>query len=339
MAHEGFTEPFSDLFLPDEAETTQGVPHEDAGISLGDADDLDPATPFSEARPEPATDNETEGPTEAAVPVEEVIAELEAEIELKPLPMGLVLAVMNQKGGVGKTTTTINLGAALAQAGAKVLLVDFDPQGALSVGLGLNPNALDLTIYNLLLDRTVDLANVKAQSKIEGLDVLPANIDLSAAEVLLVSEVAREQALMRALASAKDIYNYILIDCPPSLGLLTINALTAADGVLIPLECEFFALKGMTLLMETIGKVKERLNPELEINGILPTMLDNRTIHGREVLSRVTDAFGDKLFKTVIHKTIRFAEAPVAGEPILTYAPTSVGAQEYRDLAREVMSR
>jgi chromosome partitioning protein len=255
------------------------------------------------------------------------------------LPAGRVVAVVNQKGGVGKTTSTINLGAALAIEGARVLLVDFDPQGALSVGLGLNPNSLDLTVYNLLLDASVTFEEVVQHCRIDGLDLIPSNIDLAGAEIMLVSEVAREQSLKRALAGAKDRYNYILIDCPPSLGLLTVNALTAAQAVLIPLECEYFALRGMALLMDTLTKIQERINPDLEIAGILATMLDARTIHGREVLSRVTDAFGDKLFKTIIHKTIKFAEAPVAGEPIVTYAPKSGGAREYRELAREVMSR
>jgi chromosome partitioning protein len=255
------------------------------------------------------------------------------------LPTGRILAVVNQKGGVGKTTSTINLGAALATQGARVLLVDFDPQGALSVGLGLNVNSLELTVYNLLLDASVTFDDVVQHSKIEGLDLVPSNIDLAGAEVMLVSEVAREQSLRRALAPAKARYNYILIDCPPSLGLLTVNALTAADAVVIPLECEYFALRGMALLMDTIHKIQERINPELEVEGILATMLDSRTIHGREVLSRVTDAFGDKLFKTIIHKTIKFAEAPVVGEPILRYAPASGGAREYQELAREVMSR
>ena len=255
------------------------------------------------------------------------------------LPVGRVVAVVNQKGGVGKTTSTINLGAALAIEGARVLLVDFDPQGALSVGLGLNPNSLELTVYNLLLDASVTFDEVVQHCRIDGLDLIPSNIDLAGAEIMLVSEVAREQSLKRALAGAKDRYNYILIDCPPSLGLLTVNALTAAQAVLIPLECEYFALRGMALLMDTLTKIQERINPDLEIAGILATMLDARTIHGREVLSRVTDAFGDKLFKTIIHKTIKFAEAPVAGEPIVTYAPKSGGAREYRELAREVMSR
>ncbi|MCA1839349.1 MAG: AAA family ATPase [Actinobacteria bacterium] len=334
MAHEGFIEPFSDLFLPEDL----GEPESSAPVPEAPQAQLLPGPAEAPAQV-PKPDSSEQGSLASDPGLEPQEQMPASEIEMKPLPQGMIIAVMNQKGGVGKTTTTINLGAALAEQGAKVLLVDFDPQGALSVGLGLNSNELDLTVYDLLMDRTVALENTKANSKLEGLDVLPANIDLSAAEVLLVSEVAREQALLRALAPAKATYNYILIDCPPSLGLLTINALTAAAGVLIPLECEFFALKGMTLLMETIAKVQERLNPTLVVQGILPTMLDTRTVHGREVLSRVADAFGDKLFKTVIHKTIRFAESPVAGEPILTYAPSSVGAQEYRDLAREVMSR
>ncbi|HEX2259816.1 MAG TPA: ParA family protein [Actinomycetota bacterium] len=277
----------------------------------------------------------------AAVAAEEALdAVLGAEREVSTaMALGRVVAIVNQKGGVGKTTSAINLGAALSEEGARVLLVDFDPQGALSVGLGLNPSSLDLTVYNLLLDRDVSFDEVVTPTKVEGLDLIPSNIDLSAAEVVLVSEVAREQMLKRCLAPAQSFYNYILIDCPPSLGLLTVNALTAAHAVVIPLECEYFALRGMALLMDTIGKVQERLNPGLEVLGILATMLESRTIHGREVLGRVTDAFGDKLFKTVIHKTIKFAESPVAGEPILSYAPSSNGAIEYRELAREVLAR
>ncbi len=269
-------------------------------------------------------------------------SELAGDAAGRPRPAlawGRVLAIVNQKGGVGKTTSTINLGAALAEEGARVLLVDFDPQGALSVGLGFNPNAMELTVYNLLLDSSVTFADVVQKTRVEGMDLIPANIDLAGAEIMLVSEVAREQSLQRALGPVKNDYHYILIDCPPSLGLLTVNALTAADAVVIPLECEYFALRGMALLMNSIQRIQERINPRLQVEGILATMLDGRTIHGREVLSRVTDAFGDKLFKTIIHKTIKFAEAPVAGEPILTYAPNSGGAKEYRDLAREVMSR
>jgi chromosome partitioning protein len=252
--------------------------------------------------------------------------------------MGKVIALANQKGGVGKTTSTINLGAALAEQGRQVLLVDMDPQGALSVGLGFNPLALEQTVYNLLLDRKADPGPVIEHTKQDGLELLPSNIDLAAAEILLAPEVGRERALARVLRPLRERYYYVLIDCPPSLGLLTVNALTAADGVLIPLECEYFALRGMALLMDTIEKVREDINPDLEIVGILATMYDARTVHGREVLGRVEDAFGGRVFRTVIAKTIRFAEAPVAGESILTYAGSSSGAVAYRELAKEVLA-
>jgi chromosome partitioning protein len=219
-----------------------------------------------------------------------------------------------------------------------VLLVDMDPQGALSVGLGINPLALEKTLYNLLMGSDQDAEAVVTTTKIERVDLLPSNIDLAAAEVLLVGEVAREQALARVLRTLRRRYDFLLIDCPPSLGLLTVNALTAADGVLIPLECEYFALRGMALLMDTISKIADRLNPSLKIVGVLATMYDARTVHGREVLGRVEEAFGDRVFRTVVSKTIRFAEAPVAGESILTYAGDSPGAAAYRELAKEVLA-
>jgi chromosome partitioning protein len=250
-----------------------------------------------------------------------------------------IIALCNQKGGVGKTTSAINLGAALAELGRRVLLVDFDPQGALSVGLGVQPHQLDRTAYNLLMERNVTLEDVLLKTAVPGMDLLPSNIDLSAAEVQLVGEVAREQTLARALGPAVPDYDYVLIDCQPSLGLLTVNALTAANGVIVPLECEFFSLRGVALLIDTIEKVQERLNPDLRIDGILATMYDGRTLHGREVYARVLEAFGDTVFDTVITRTVRFPETTVAGEPITSWAPTSTGATAYRNLAREVLAR
>jgi chromosome partitioning protein len=250
-----------------------------------------------------------------------------------------VLAMCNQKGGVGKTTSTINLGAALAETGRRVLLVDLDPQGALSVGLGVNPLQLDRTVYNLLMERDVSVDDVMLKTGVAGMDLLPSNIDLSAAEVQLVNEVAREQTLRRALEPVLEDYDVVLMDCQPSLGLLTVNALTAADGVIIPLECEYFALRGVALLLQTVEKVRERLNPQLEIEGLLATMYDSRTLHGREVLARLVDAFGERVFHTVINRTVRFPETTVAGEPITSYASSSAGATAYRDLARELLAR
>jgi chromosome partitioning protein len=250
-----------------------------------------------------------------------------------------IISMCNQKGGVGKTTTTINLGASLAEYGRKVLLVDFDPQGSLSVGLGLNPHDLELTIYNLLMQKDVTLDDVVVPSGVPGMDLLPSNIDLSAAEVQLVHEVAREQTLQRVIAPAIEKYDIILIDCQPSLGLLTVNALTASDGVVVPLECEYFALRGVALLKTTIDKVKERLNPRLEVDGILGTMFDGRTLHSREVMERLVSAWGDTVFHTVIRRTVKFSDSTVAGEPITTYASTSTGAEAYRQLAKEVLAR
>ena len=257
----------------------------------------------------------------------------------EPGHRALVHAMANQKGGVGKTTTTINLGAALAETGRRVLLVDFDPQGSMSVGMGVNPHTMDVSIYNLLFAKDIDAHDVVMATNVEGLDMLPANIDLSAAEPQLVSEVAREQTLRRVLAKVWGDYDIILIDCAPSLGLLTVNALTAADKVLIPLECEFFALRGVALLTDTIDKVRDRLNPDLEVLGIVGTMYDGRTLHSREVLERVVEAFGDLVFHTVIRRTVKFPETTVAGEPITTYASNSGGAAAYRSLAREVLAR
>jgi chromosome partitioning protein len=249
-----------------------------------------------------------------------------------------IIALCNQKGGVGKTTSTINLGASLAEYGRRVLAIDFDPQGALSAGLGV-PTHEATTIYDLLLGTVRDTSSAIIPTSVPNLDIIPANIDLSAAEVHLVNEVAREQILARVLRSVMNDYDVILIDCQPSLGLLTVNALTAAHGVLIPLECEFFALRGVALLIETIDKVRDRLNPAIELDGILATMYDGRTLHSREVLERVVSQFGDDVLETVIGRTVKFPDASVAGAPITSFAPDHQAAEAYRRLARELISR
>jgi chromosome partitioning protein len=250
-----------------------------------------------------------------------------------------VVAVCNQKGGVGKTTTTINLGAALAECGRRVLLVDFDPQGALSVGLGIQPHELDGSVYNLLMQRNVTAHDVLIKTNVDGMDLLPSNIDLAGAEVQLVHEVGREYVLGGVLEPVLPEYDIVLIDCQPSLGLLTINALACAKGVLVPLECEYFAMRGVALLQETIDKVSHRLNPTLAIDGVLATMYDSRTLHTREVLATVVSGFGDKVFHTVINRTVRFPDATVAGEPITQFDSSSMGASSYRELAKEVLER
>ena len=249
-----------------------------------------------------------------------------------------IISLCNQKGGVGKTTTTINQAASLAQYGRRVLVVDFDPQGALSAGLGIQTHDVP-TVYDLLLDTKRDPREVIVASRTEGLDVLPANIDLSAAEVHLVNEVARETILARVLRHVSREYDVILIDCQPSLGLLTVNALTASHGVLIPMECEFFAMRGVALLIETIDKVRDRLNPAIELDGVLATMYDPRTLHAREVLERVVEAFGDDVLETVIGRTVKFPDASVSGLPIIEFAPEHAAAQAYLRLARELVAR
>jgi chromosome partitioning protein len=251
----------------------------------------------------------------------------------------VVISMCNQKGGVGKTTSTINLGAALADYGRKVLLVDLDPQGALSAGLGVPHYELANTVHNLMIEPRVPVDDVLIHTRVEGLDLIPSNIDLSAAEIQLVNEVGREQTLGRALRPVLDRFDYVLIDCQPSLGLLTVNALACSDGVIIPTECEFFSLRGLALLTDTVDKVRDRLNPKLVISGILVTRFDTRTLNAREVMARVLERFGDLVFDTVITRTVRFPETSVAGEPITTWAPKSPGAQAYRALAREVIDR
>jgi chromosome partitioning protein len=250
-----------------------------------------------------------------------------------------VIAITNQKGGVGKTTTTINLGAALAELGRKTLLIDLDPQAALSVGFGINSYELEETIYNaLVVPDSTSLESVVHHEIRPNLDVAPSNIDLAAAEMELVATIGREYVLKEILESVRERYHYILIDCPPSLSLLTINALTASDSVLIPLQCEYLALRGMRTLIEVIEKVQKKLNSSLKILGILGTMYNARTIHAKEVIEEVRSVFGDKVFDVVIHSSIKFAEAPVVHQSILEYARTHPGAVAYRTLAEVIVN-
>lgn len=248
-----------------------------------------------------------------------------------------IIAMCNQKGGVGKTTSSINIAGALSQYGRRVLIVDFDPQGAATVGLGINANTVDNTIYTALFNTSIDVHAIIQHTAFENLDIMPANIDLSAAEVQLVTEVGREQILAGVLRQVRDEYDAIIIDCQPSLGLLTVNALTAADGVIIPVAAEFFALRGVALLMQSIDKVRSRINPSLEVYAVLVTMY-TRTLHSEEVLQRIHEAFHDKVLHSIISRSIKLPDANVAAEPITMYAPTHKTAKEYREVCRELIA-
>jgi chromosome partitioning protein len=249
-----------------------------------------------------------------------------------------IIAMCNQKGGVGKTTTSINLGASLNEYGRKVLLVDFDPQGALSAGLGILAHD-GLTIFDLMQNEDLNPHDAIRKTGTPDLDVIAANIDLSAAEMNLVTEFDREKILKRILRKVQDDYDVIIVDCQPSLGLLTVNALTAAHGVMIPLACEFFALRGVAILENIIKKVQRSLNETLVIDGVLATMYDSRTHHSREVMELLRENFGDKVFKSVISRTVKFPDATRVAEPITSYAPSSEAADAYRTVARELISR
>lgn len=250
--------------------------------------------------------------------------------------MGKIIAITNQKGGVGKTTTTVNLSACLADAGKKVLLIDLDPQGNATSGLGIDKNEVEQCIYNVLID-DVDINDVTVNTALKKLKMVPATIQLAGAEIEMVDIVSRETILKKALKKIKKDYDFIIIDCPPSLGLLTLNALTAADSALIPIQCEFFALEGVSQLLKTISMVQESLNTELYVEGILLTMFDGRTNLSIQVADEVKKHFAEKVYKTVIPRNVRLSEAPSYGEPIIIYDPKSKGSKVYCSLAKEVI--
>jgi chromosome partitioning protein len=248
------------------------------------------------------------------------------------------LAITNQKGGVGKTTTSVNLCAGLAEQGEKVLLVDLDPQGNATMGSGVDKNSCDITIYDVLIDESGPEEAIM-ESESGGFDLIPANADLTAAEVELIDMMLKEHRLKHALKKIRDKYDYIIIDCPPSLSMLTVNALAAAEGVIIPMQCEYYALEGLSALVETINQIRDVLNPDLKVEGVLRTMYDPRNSLTNEVSSQLTEHFGEALYDTAIPRNVRLAEAPSFGEPILKYDPGSRGARSYRALAEEILQR
>ena len=252
--------------------------------------------------------------------------------------MGRIIAVANQKGGVGKTTTSINLSACLAEAGQKVLVVDVDPQGNTTSGLGVDKNNVENTIYELMLGECkVDEAIIK--NVLDNLDVMPSNVNLAGAEIDLIGVEEREYILQKEINSVKDNYDFVIVDCPPSLSMLTVNAMTASDTVLVPIQCEYYALEGLSQLIHTINLVKKRLNPDLEMEGVVFTMYDARTNLSLQVVENVKENLKQTIYKTIIPRNIRLAEAPSHGVPINIYDPKSAGAESYRLLADEVIHR
>ncbi len=249
--------------------------------------------------------------------------------------MGKAIAIFNQKGGVGKTTTNINLAACLALKGKKVLVLDIDPQGNTTSGLGISKRDLEYSTYDVLIDNALEIEDAILPTRVSNLDIIPASVELAGAEVELVAQKGRETRLRRQLQSIKEKYDYIFIDCPPSLGLLTINSLTAVDSVLIPIQCEFYALEGVSQLMSTIDLVKKKMNPDLYIQGVILSMFDGRTNLSQQVVQEVKKYFKNKVYMTVIPRNVRLAEAPSYGMPITEYDPKSAGAKAYMDFADE----
>jgi chromosome partitioning protein len=265
------------------------------------------------------------------LPRPNVRADTDTATEEKTLQRVIVFA--NQKGGVAKTTTTLNLGVAFMEQGHRVLIVDLDPQGNLTMSQGMNPDAIERSMFDVLVHR-VPISEIIHKAEV---DVAVSSIDLAGAELALSSLIGRERALEKALLEVRDAYDFILIDTPPSLGLLTINAFVAATGVIVPVQCEYLSLRGLVQLENTLAMVRENLNPDVRIEGILPTMFDSRTLHAREAVEILEENFGDLVFKTRIRKTVRYAEAPVKGSSVLKYDPTGTAAEAYRDLAKEVL--
>ncbi|MCR4425823.1 MAG: AAA family ATPase [Firmicutes bacterium] len=250
--------------------------------------------------------------------------------------MGRVIAVVNQKGGTAKTTTAVNVGAYLAMAGRRVLLLDIDPQGNATSGVGVDKSAVERCMYDVLINE-VPLSEVVKTTRVNGLDVVPATLQLAGAEIELVNTMSREHRLRHSLEAVRNVYDYCLVDCPPSLGLLTVNALTASDSVLVPIQCEYYALEGLSQLLKTVDLVKKHLNPRLDVLGVVLTMFDSRTNLAQQVVDEVRAHFGDKVFGSVIPRNVRLSEAPSYGMPIPLYDEKSKGAEAYRSLAAELM--
>jgi chromosome partitioning protein len=292
--------------------------------------------PRSQPRAEPAVDEpaaDVDTQPDAAVPRLQAVPEPDIAPQPQEQMMANVIAFANQKGGVAKTTTTLNLGVALGELGYRVLLIDLDPQGNLTMSQGMNPDAIERSMFDVLVHR-VPITDVIHSVEV---DIAVSSIDLAGAELALSAMIGRERALEKALVEVRERYDYVLLDTPPSLGLLTINAFVAADGVIVPVQCEYLSLRGLVQLENTLAMVRENLNPNVRVQGIVPTMFDGRTLHAREAIEILEEHFGDLVYDTRIRKTVRYAEAPVKGSSVLRYDPSGPAAQAYRDLAKEVL--